>query len=166
MWDALRCAVVEWVSAHNLSAQGWTVVAAAFSALSSFLIMRIHRSNLLESVRPELVLLGWSRNFRGQGQSAHDVLTFSGIKNVGRGTAFNIWLHTVHDTAGRSFMVTKRLSILAANEQGTFEAGEPSVIQLWFKNAAGNPTIHVTLHVSSWDSRGNYYDTRYGLTGC
>src|SRR5688500_7350246 len=37
-----------------------SATAASFSALSAFLVMRIQRRNYLESVRPELVIEGWT----------------------------------------------------------------------------------------------------------
>jgi hypothetical protein len=88
MWDHVRVVLV-WLSAHSPTTTGWAAIAAGFSAFSSFLIMRIQRNNLIESVRPELVLIGWSRKPPG-GPGAHDTVSFMAIKNVGRGTAFNI----------------------------------------------------------------------------
>jgi len=70
----------------DITAATWSAIAASFSALSSFLIMLIHRRNLLESVRPELILDDWSRLAEGEGDTTHDVLVFTAVRNVGRGT--------------------------------------------------------------------------------
>jgi hypothetical protein len=60
----------------NNTAAMWSAVAASFAALSSFLIMLIHRQDLLESARPELVLSGWSRKPQGQSGGVHQVISF------------------------------------------------------------------------------------------
>jgi hypothetical protein len=161
MWDHVRSVLV-WLAHHRPSAAGLAAVAAFFSAFSSFLIMRIQRSNLIESVRPELVLIGWSRKPPG-GPGAHDTVSFMAIKNVGRGTAFNIWLHASHEESGNptAVMSTKRLPLLAVDEQITLNVDDGRIL-VWFKNTERS-TISVVVHVSSWDSRGNEYETRYDL---
>ena len=68
----------------------WSAVAASFSALSAFLVMLIQRRNLMESVRPELILLDWTREKSGGTASIHEIITFRKIRNVGRGAAFNV----------------------------------------------------------------------------
>jgi len=52
--------------------------------------MLIQRRNLLESVRPELVLTGWGKREEGSGDSWHEVLTFNTIRNIGRGAAIHV----------------------------------------------------------------------------
>ncbi len=161
MWDHVRSVLV-WLSTHRPPPAGWAAIAAGFSALASFLIWRIQRSNLLESVRPELVLLGWNR-VPAKGPGAHDTVSFQAIKNVGRGTAFNIYLHAFHEESGKptAVMSTKRLPLLAVNEQTNLNVNDGQIV-IWFQNTASS-TVSVVLHVSSWDSRGNEYDTRYNL---
>jgi hypothetical protein len=70
----------------------WSAIATSFATFSSFLLMLIQRQNFAESIRPELVLIGWTRSVEGEGNAAHDVIAFQTIKNVGRGAAFNIML--------------------------------------------------------------------------
>ena len=53
--------------------------------------MMIQRRSFAESVRPELVLIGWSRVV-DEGNHARDSIVVEKVKNVGRGTAFNIHL--------------------------------------------------------------------------
>jgi hypothetical protein len=60
----------------------WSAVAASFAALAAFLSFLTQRRNLLESVRPEIVLDGWTRISPG--------LRFTSIRNVGRGSALHI----------------------------------------------------------------------------
>ena len=76
----------------TLTAAIWAAIAATFSAISSLLIVLIQRRNLLESVKPELVLTGWERTPRGQGGSAQEVISFKTIRNVGRGPALHVIL--------------------------------------------------------------------------
>jgi len=54
------------------------------------MIFLIQRRNLLESVRPELVLPDCERLNEGEGDAAHDVLCFPNIRNVGRGAAMHV----------------------------------------------------------------------------
>jgi hypothetical protein len=58
-------------------------------------------------------------------------------------------------------MATKRLPVLAVDEQITMNVDDGRIL-VWFKNTERS-TISVILHVSSWDSRGNEYETRYNL---
>ena len=92
----------------NNSAAIWSAVAASFAALSSFLMMLIQRRNLMESVRPEMVLTGWSRREEGQGDAAHEVIAIQMIKNVGRGPALNIML-----TSGQPVVADRSAPALA-----------------------------------------------------
>src|SRR5262245_14516654 len=99
----------------NTVAAFWSAVAASFSALSSFLIFCIHRRNLLESVRPELVLMGWTRGRRGQGETMHEFISFQTLKNVGRGMALRIVLNLSNHVTSppTALLSTTGLPILA-----------------------------------------------------
>jgi hypothetical protein len=88
MWDHVR-GVLAWLVAHT-TATGLAAMAAAFSALSSVLIMRVQRANLLESVRPELVLVGW---YRLPKEHEPDRIGFRRVRNAGRGVALYVRLH-------------------------------------------------------------------------
>jgi hypothetical protein len=145
----------------------WSAVAASFAALSSFLIMLIQRRNLLESARPELVLVGWNRKTISSGDSAFDVISVQSIRNVGRGPALNVVVnaspkncHTDRPTASLS---TRNLPILAANESEEIN-GE---IFLWWENvdadAHGRKHLGVGIDIICWDSRGMRHQTFYGL---
>lgn len=118
----------------------WSAVAASFAALSSVLIMMIQRRNLLESARPELVLIGWSRQACGQGDAAHEILGFERIKNVGRGPALHIVLNSSQIANNRptAAMSTLRLPILAPNEESPIDGR----ISLWWKNVEPNREGH------------------------
>jgi len=144
----------------------WSAVAASFAALSSFLIMLIQRRNLLESVRPELVLSGWSRNARGNPQDAFEVLSIQTVRNVGRGVALNIiiWgLHQEKEKRPTAVLATKRIPTLAPNETQEVNA---EIVVFW-KNvdagANGLKFLPINTDIVCWDSRGMRHDTRYGL---
>src|SRR5262245_47713927 len=62
----------------------WSAIAATASAVTAMLAMRIQRRNLLESVRPELVLDRWTRT-----REPHDVIGVGVVRNVGKGVALN-----------------------------------------------------------------------------
>ena len=143
----------------------WSAIAASFAALSSFLILLIQRRNLLESVRPELVLTDWNRRVEGEGDAAHDRISFQTIRNVGRGAALHIHLSAAHMNENRptAILSTVRLPILAADEASKVN-GE---IVVWWKNvnpdAQGRKHLSITVVILCWDSRGMRHETRYSL---
>jgi hypothetical protein len=133
-----------------------------FSALSSFLIMRIQRSNLLESVRPELVLIGWYR--APAREPFPETIAFRKVKNVGRGVALHIRLHA-HEHVGdlpTATLNSMAIPLIAAGDDVTVEG----IIHVWFKNVpriGETRALGITVLVSCVDSRGNYYDTEHNL---
>lgn len=149
----------------NPEAATWSAVAAIFSAISSFLVMLIQRRNLLESVRPELVLVGWSRETRGEGESAHEVISFKTVRNVGRGAALNVFVNAsrIKDNRPEAFLATIRVPILAVNEENDVN-GE---ITVWWKNvkpdAQGNKFLPITITIWYWDSRSMRHEKTYCL---
>lgn len=143
----------------------FSAIAASFAALSSFFILLIQRRNLLESARPELVLTGWNRRVEGEGDAAHDRISFQTIKNVGQGAALHIHLSTLHVNEKRptAMLSTVRLPILATDEASNIN-GE---IVVWWKNvkpdARGHKHLPITVVIFCWDSRGMRHETRYSL---
>jgi len=142
----------------------WSAIAASFAALASFLIWRIQRSNLLESVRPEIILLDWARASRGEGDGAHEVITFRSIKNIGRGAALHVFLNCAHEVDRRptAVLATKRIPILAPNETVDIQ-GE---VLVWWKNVAphqGARVLPITIQIDSSDTRGMRHETIYYL---
>jgi hypothetical protein len=143
----------------------WSAIAATCSAISSALIWSVQRRNFFESVRPELVLLGWSRTAVGEGESAHEVIGFKIIKNVGRGVALDIPLNAHHEVNNRPTAVlgTTLLSILAPNEQHEVNGD----ISVWWKNvepdAHGGKVLPIRIVIYCWDSRGIRHETQYNL---
>ena len=73
----------------------WSAIAATFSAIAAILILKIQRQNLLESVRPELVIGGWVRHERRSENPDYEKISFETIKNVGRGPALHVTLASV-----------------------------------------------------------------------
>jgi len=142
----------------------WSAIAATCAAVSSFLIFLVQRRNLLESVRPEIVLIGWSRYKRGNGDAAHEVIAFQTIKNVGRGPALGVYINLKGFGPERPTAVlsTKRLPILAAGESEE-SAGE---IILWWKNVKENPQgkyLPLNIQIYCWDSRNMRHETLYHM---
>jgi hypothetical protein len=162
MWPGLRDGAA-WLADHNLSAPGWAGVAAAFSALSSFLIWRVQRSNLLESVRPELVLLGWYRVAGLHNDSAEQVC-FRKIKNVGRGVALHVHLHA-YEQAGdlpTALMSNMTIPLVAVSDEMLVECP----ISVWFKNVpiiGETRALSITVGATCYDSRGDLYQTEHNL---
>jgi hypothetical protein len=142
----------------------WSAVAASFSAFAAISAILIQRRNLLESVRPELVLTDWGRAPRGEGRASHEVVTVRAIKNVGRGAALHVHCNVLSgaDGATRAHMTTLRLPILGPGEEAIVE----SEIVLWWSNTkkiSGPKMIPIKLQVLSWDSRNFRHETTYTL---
>lgn len=142
----------------------WSAVAASLSALSAFLVMRIQRRNLLESVRPEIVLTGWGRQTKGAGDSAHDVITVQILRNVGRGPALSVVVNatgTFRENRPTYGMSTVYLPIVAPNETVDIN----SEIGVWWKNVAAvegdDRYVGLRVRIHCWDSRGMRHETRY-----
>lgn len=156
----------EWVRAimSNTTAAFWSAIAASFSALASLLILWVQRQSPLESVRPEIVLTGWTRRPAGQSDGLHEEIVFQTIRNVGRGAALHVMLHTPHEESNRPTAVlsTKRLPILAADEAIDLN-GE---IDVWWKNVEpkdGIKLLGISIVGYCRDTRGLRHETRYDL---
>src|SRR5262245_11961617 len=110
-----RYLTLVWESFAMPSAAVWSAVAATFSALAALLTMLIHRRNLMESARPELVVTGWARNPPGQGHASAETVKFSKIRNVGRGSALHVFLKCSQIVDGRPVVTlpSTRLAIVA-----------------------------------------------------
>jgi hypothetical protein len=127
--------------------------------------MMIQRRNLLESVRPELVIPLWDRWKAKPGDLGCEVVSFRTIKNVGRGAALHIHLQAFHEVDNRPTIVlpTTRLPILAANEEISVD-GE---ITLWWQNVEPNDSgfkdLSINLSAFCIDARGMRHETRYDL---
>lgn len=149
----------------TLSPELWSAVAASFAALSSFLVMFIQHANRLDAARPELVLTGWTRTTRGEGEAAHEVLTFQTIRNVGKGPAIHVVLNCAHCHENRptATMSTTRLPILAPAEAHDIN-GE---IVVWWKNVPrekdGLQHLFLTVTLASTDSIKFRHETEYQL---
>src|SRR5687767_151938 len=84
---------VIWNTVRDMPASGWSAVAASFSALSATVMVMIQRRNLLESVRPEIVLVGWGRKNWKMEKVDCEIVSFSHVKNVGRGPALHVYMN-------------------------------------------------------------------------
>lgn len=105
----------------------WSAVAALFTALTAYLVMRIQRDALRESVRPEIVLSGFAR----AKTVVDDIIYVNEIKNVGRGVALRIIINCDSIVVENKPVVrvpTRFLPIIAVNE--TFNLSE-QIILFW-----------------------------------
>lgn len=146
------------------NAEMWSAVAALFTAVTAWLLLRIERRNHLEAARPELVLSGWTRRPLNGSSASRDTLSFATIRNVGRGAALDIFINCfeTRDNLPLYTMSTCGLPILATGESEQVAAE----ITVWWQNvplAEGMRTVPVTLNVSCSDRRGRRYETTYSL---
>jgi len=143
----------------------WSAIAATFSAIAAITIMRIQHRSMLDSARPELILTGWDRKTREQGDNKYDIITFSKIRNVGKGYALYVYINSskIIDDRLLAVLSTERLSILPANEEYEIN-GE---ITLFWDNVATHVSSHkylpIEIEIYSWCSRGYRHETIYTL---
>ncbi len=153
--------------APSSSAAIWSAVAAWFAALSSLLIMLTQRRNLLESTRPQLVLLGWTR--RGDsapealGLSAPEALGLGAIKNVGKGVAVHVEVEAFEGELLRpkALMPSTFLPLLAPDEEQQLNA---EVTMFWQNVADSDPRVlPIALRLRCFDCRNVRHETRYTM---
>ena len=138
-----------------------SAIAAAFSALAAFLICRIERRHLLESIRPDIVLDGWTRAPRGD----DEVIAFESVRNIGRGAAHHVLINCMHTVNRRptATLDTKRFPILAPNQTVNI----PGEIRVCWRNVEayqGGKSLQIAVEIDSNDSRGmHHYEWRYTL---
>lgn len=135
----------------------WSAIAASFSAIASLLTLWIHRRNLVESTRPELVLFGWDR--RRDDPHWHDHVSFSKIANVGRGAAFNLHFGFVQIDKDKPIASLQNtyFPIVASSKE---IENTTAIMVIW--NNAGS-YIRIPFTITCTDGRGIRYETRYKL---
>jgi hypothetical protein len=145
----------------------WSAVAASCSALAALAAFTIQRRNLLEAVRPEMVLTGITRSDRLKVTDAPtgDFILFDGVKNVGKGSALHVQVFVTMEAgrqqgAGPHILGSAFASAIVA--PGGEHSGQGSVILMW-PNAIADQrkTIPFTVRVNAWDSRNRRHATDY-----
>ena len=131
----------------------WSALAATFAAVAAFLTWAAQIRTLRETFKPEIALYGWSR--ASNETLNQDSIRFSGIKNVGRGTAKQIVVNAIDkaDDGRLTYsMSTLQLPSLAPNEAATINCE----ILLWWKSvalqSAGPKSLGLTITAYYWDS--------------
>jgi heme exporter protein D len=138
----------------------WSAVAATFAAFAALMSMLIHRRNLLESVRPDLVVSEWARKRTG----ALDTVEWKAIRNVGRGAASRVVSGASEGrrSAPPPFFIGNVIQLLAPNDsvQTSF-----NFLVDWKKvpESTKPRIIPVTVWIFYSDSRAIRHETRYSL---
>jgi hypothetical protein len=152
-----------------LDASVFSALAAIFSAICSFMLMRIHHKNLTESVRPELVLTGWSHSASEPSVDAQETVEVANIRNVGRGLALDVL--AVLEGPKSNPMAQARNVDFAGWHHYVIAPGESvntnCEFEIFWKNiradATGMKEKLLKLVIYCWDSRGARYETTYFL---
>ncbi len=142
-----------------------SAVAAIFAALAALLTWRVHRSNLIAAVRPELMLLD-VRRAQLLTPTTSEIIAFS-IRNLGRGHAFNIIITGEFKGEFKdpptAVVVTRWCAILAPNESMPVD-GE---ILLYWSNAKpldqGDKYLGFNITIICFDIANRRYETRLSL---
>jgi hypothetical protein len=148
----------------NNTAAIWSAVAATFAAFSAFMTMLIHRRNLLDAARPEIVLTDWTREQRTQGETSYEVVSFRKIRNIGRGIALGIYINCAENRGPfpLAVMSTIRIPILPVGEHVDVDGS----IMIWWKNVESRDAmkwVSPAITIMSWDSRDIRHETTYKL---
>lgn len=146
------------------AASVWSAIAASFSAIAAISILRIQRINMLDAVRPEIVLLGWERKTSPASDQELEYLCFKRIKNIGNGPALRVYINSfkTHENKPQFMLSTKRLSVLPVGEEYEIN-GE--ILMCW-KNVAkqaGARYLMIDIEVLSWCSKNYRHKTSYKL---
>jgi hypothetical protein len=143
-----------------VSAAMWSAIAASAAAISSLLTYFVHRRNMLDAARPELLLDDWALEPTERGSA---YVTFGSIRNVGKGAA----LHTMvtGPAPGDRPGALVGLENVAIIPPGEAVATNGRVVLFW-KNVAPSPSgrlLPITIKVFSWDARSIRHETEYRL---
>jgi len=140
-----------------------SAVAAVAAAISSWLIWRTTKRNLLESVRPELALLDWGRTPREDAAVPHEAIRIGSLRNVGRGAAFQVTLSGFEMWDGQvtAHIATARIGVMGAGE----EVALKSLVDVFWDKVAvperGPKTLAVWPCVACLDAMGVRHVTTY-----
>lgn len=153
-------------NASATAAAIWSAVAATVSATAALVAVYFNRSNLHQSVRPELQLLNWQRESVRRGTLTIDVLRIGEIQNVGRGPAMNVVMILEGGTRYRTpmaFMSTKFIPLLAPDKR---EAADIEVSMHWEnvkEGKGGGKFLSLSLVILSWDTLGRRHKTVFSI---
>jgi hypothetical protein len=117
-----------------------------------------------------LILDGWKRVKKGEGDSERDCIEFNIVRNVGSGSAISVLgldFDSVNKPTNLSLIVTAEpIYILAAGEQHTF-GGRVTIIWQHVEEAKLNQgtskSIAATISILCVDLRRRRHQTRYRL---
>lgn len=140
----------------------WSAVAASCSAFAAFIMALIHRRNLIESVRPVIMLDNWERRRKDAGSLALDQILFKAVRNVGRGPALYVYMNAFTAERGlpQGGMSTWRAAIIPNSDR--VEIDNP--ITLFFQNAGGEPghrLLPLRIDIFFRDIRGRAHLTHF-----
>jgi hypothetical protein len=144
-----------------VTAAFWSAVAATAAAVSSLLTYFVHRRNMLEAARPELLLDEWTLE---RNEKVTGVATFGSIRNVGRGAAMHTTIVATR-APGAEPDAAVGLDHVAIIPPGEAVSVDGQVVLFWNNATASRPgrVLPFTIKVLSWDSRSMRHETDYRL---
>lgn len=150
----------------------WPSLFSALAAIGSFftarLVLRIQKQNLIDSVRPELLLDGWSFEVAA-GRVPHNwtpgftyLICSKRLKNVGKGPAFNVRVTAFEVLQPQAWPIKHNpLPVVGCNEERDFN------LSLWadLKPESKEHRSYAKIDLVLWyqDAHGRDYSTIYQL---
>lgn len=137
----------------------FSAIAASFSAIAAFLTWRSQDQHLSESFKPEVVLGGWAR-------PSVDCVTFTTVKNIGRGTAQPVVINGSDFAAGQSPLYTTSSISLPGLASGEERKVDGCINIVWANVAPSMPstkTLFIRVNCIYWDALSRRHIVRTGL---
>lgn len=144
----------------------WSAVAASFSAMSAITIALIHRLNRIDSSRPEILLDGWSRVERSQGEKKYDVLKVNKIRNTGKGSALHVSVNSAKFSGENPVVImsTVNISIIPSGNEVDINSELSPYWKSIKPDDAGHKNFHLKIRVLCWCTSGYRHETIYQLS--
>jgi hypothetical protein len=130
----------------------WSATAATLSALVAWMVLRIHRQNAIQSVRPELIIENW--HLTGDAPEP-DWFNLGMIKNVGNGLAVTVIVNASVNNDSKCPVIstaTSHLPYIYPDKELPLESGH-----IWWKNASDETFVTFRADAYCWDVHGNRY---------
>jgi hypothetical protein len=157
----------ETVASDTNFAAIWSAVAATFSAASALVMVLIHRRNMLDAARPELVITGWKiTTKKDHEQKTYEVIGFDKVRNVGKGAALgavvkcNLVLEKDELAIGGPSLM---LPIMAAGDEHDVSDGSVQFEIHWHRLKSDLHSTHLHVELLSHDAQGIRHSTIYYL---
>jgi len=146
-----------------MDASAWSAIAAFLSLFVACLMLIYQSRTYREQARPELIISDFKRTKNER--TGNDQISFSRIKNVGKGSALHMSVNSFHlacDDRATAIMASYQSPIVSIGEEVVADCS----IDLFWQHITGKPgskSISIPIDILCWDTTGVRYHTKYYL---